>query len=222
MSVIFSKVPFVLLCCQGRSGSTLLLRHLNAIDGYHLMGENGGAIRGLLNFYYGIKKSNVERTSGEEHYRMAWANSFDYNLIISNIYDIFKDLFWNPQKRVFGFKEVSFGYDDYITFEDEMNSIKELFPNLKIIFLTRNIEELLQSAWWAESGDFAKQRLLNQEGIFKEYMEKQKVENNNAFTFHISYDDLCEKNNKVKELYSFLEEKFDDASYMEVMKKITK
>lgn len=226
MSLEFSKVPFILLCCVGRSGSTLLLRLLNSIPGYHIMGENKVAIQNLLNFYLSIKHViEVNETVDDEHFKLAWNNEFDFEDVQDDIYSIFWNLFWNPKKRVFGFKEIRFGIEDYQDFENELNAFKELFPNLKIIFLTRDIKELIKSSWWAEDPEDSKIHIKIQNKNFSKYIKKIKKElpeNETNFIYHITYADIVKKSNNFIKLYDFLGESFSEKEYIKVMEKVTR
>ena len=226
MPIAFSNAPFVLLCCQGRSGSTLLLRLLNTARGYHLMGENKMAIQNLLHYYMSLKHMDeVKNTVDEEHYKLAWQNTFDFAEIKNNIYRIFWDMFWHPQKRVFGFKEIRFGLEDFGNFEDELNAFKELFPNLKIVFLTRDVKELLKSSCWADNPKDSKEYLQRQQKNFTDYIKKIEsgaTENSDPFVFPITYKDIVKKNENLYKLFDFLGEPFSEEHYLEVMEKITR
>lgn len=224
MSTSFSQSPFILLCCQGRSGSTLLLRLLNTIDGYYLMGENSGAVKNLLYFYKSIKQvEEIRNRKNQEHYTLAWNNNFDYDLIINNIDGIFRNLYWSDKHKIFGFKEVRFGMGAYPAFEEEMNLLKEFFPNLKIVFLTRHIDELVSSAWWSKNPEQSKKQLLQQQENFKTYIEKTQANTSTSetFIFSLTYEDLCDNKEKLIKLYDFLGEKFDEQKYSDTISKKT-
>jgi hypothetical protein len=223
----FKEANLVMLSCQGRSGSTLLMRLLNEIEGYSIMGENRGCVKQLVSFYKNIKYMNaVRETVREEHFKMAWNNRFDLNQVINDIYNLFSDLFWDPTNRVFGFKEISFGHETsdkgaYEKFEWEMDLFRELFPNLKIVFLTRDINELLKSDWWADNVDESRDILQRQERNFIQYYQKKGAENC-SFLYFLTYSDLVGKSANLLGLYDFLAEPFDEAKYQLVISKKTK
>ena len=142
MSQISQPIDFILILSCGRSGSTLLQRVLNTIEGYNICGENYGAIEDLLLFYHKLKYSdrfiprieNKELTYQEcinKEIKPCWYNTFDLSLIKNQIRNIILNMF-NPlneidtlveainlftekrKYRVVGFKEIRFGmYDPY-------------------------------------------------------------------------------------------------------------
>ena len=114
---------------------------------------------------------------------------------------------------------------DFGNFEDELNAFKELFPNLKIVFLTRDVKELLKSSWWADNPKDSKEYLQRQQKNFTDYIKKIEsgaTENSDPFVFPITYKDIVKKNENLYKLFDFLGEPFSEEHYLEVMEKITR
>jgi hypothetical protein len=225
METSFSDANVVMLCCQGRSGSTLLLRLLNTIDGYKLEGETAGAIVELLRFYNRMRQAEKRWKSsvGHEHFEVAWKNQFDIEKILNGVYAMFYELFGDSDSRVVGFKEIRFAGMDcsYIEFAYILDSFKELFPNLKIVFLTRNMDELINSAWWQEDKKRSQAILRMKENYFKQYYQR-KTKGNELWKYFVTYYDLCNKTPALIGLFDFLGEEFSEENYNLVMSKVTR
>lgn len=72
----------ILLICQGRSGSTTLLRIFNSIDNCNICGENWNMIESLMEFYERLKKTKAQpgftNNYSDAEYP-SWYNVFDIN-----------------------------------------------------------------------------------------------------------------------------------------------
>jgi len=186
------------------------------------MGENRGAVQQLLHFYMNIEHMHrVRETQKKEHFQLAWENKFDVKQVTYDLYTIFDHLFSVQGKQVVGFKEISFGIDLFEKFENELTSFSDLFQNLKIIFLTRDIEQLLKSGWWTKDEEQSRNTLLNQEENFRAYYQKHSSDKPGAL-FSITHKDICEKTPRLLEMYSFLGEPFQEEKYEQTLSKITR
>ena len=230
----------VFIVAQGRSGSTLLLKLLNSIDGYNICGENHGALSQLNAFYDSILRTDklVPKSQGnnlkyseivnlpprtDRYSGFEWYNVYQLNFIEEKLRDLIFGMFNSHQKyRVWGFKEIRFGLGtiynhfniDLEKFSSDLNFLKQLFPRAKFIFLTRNTEELLKSAWWANNPKQSRKTLEQQKNFFWEYQN-----NNLDFSYHIDYTHLINNTQKIQDMYVFLGETFDIKKYREVLKR---
>jgi hypothetical protein len=217
----FSDANVLILCCQGRSGSTLLLRLINSIPGYHLVGESQGALLNLARFYGNIKYTEwVKKLEKTEHVLIAMENSFCYAKVVDQVYNLYYEMFGNSESRMVGFKEIRFGLGSYQEFEHEMNLFKELFPKLKIVFLTREIESLLKSGWWNNDVENGRITLMNQESNFNRY-HKQTSSNKNKSSYFLTYKDICDKSPALMGLFPFLGEEFSEQDFLREIRKMT-
>ncbi len=225
---------YVFVIAQGRSGSTLLLRILNSIDGYNICGENYGATKFLSQFYKSIIEtyettpkddgnflsyneiSSMEQTkkhlSGFEFY-----NVFQLSVIEDQLRSLILKML-NPegQFKVCGFKEIRFGSDGvsqkFWKFKVELDFLKKMFPTSKFIFLTRDIEQVVKSSWWAKNPDRSRTILKRQKDCFDKYALQYP-----DFTFSIRYSDLLSSTSRLQEMYDFLGEDFDLNTYNQIM-----
>jgi hypothetical protein len=224
MNIEFRDSNVLILCCQGRSGSTLLLRILNEIEGYHIVGESKGSQLDLVRFYNHIKYTEwVKKNAEVEHFKLSWQNSFDYNKVLKTIYELFEELIAKKGNKTCGFKEIRIGFGTYEELEEDLNGFKELFPKLKIVFLTREIEDLVISEWWAKNKERSRVVLTNQEDYFKRYYSSKSISTNAAdWMYFLTYKDICDKTVTLTGLFDFLGEEFLEEKYKNVMSKITR
>lgn len=230
----------VFIIAQGRSGSTLLLKLLNSINGYNICGENHGAISQLSAFYDSILRTEklipkaqgksleyselFDRPPRKDNYSgFEWYNVYQLDFVEEKLRELIFGMF-NPieRYRVWGFKEIRFGLGtiynhfniNYEKFSSELNLLKRLFPQAKFIFLTRDTKDLIKSAWWANNPEQSKKTLEKQKYLFKEY------ENSNlSFCYHVYYYDIINNTKNLQGMYNFLGEDFQIAHYNQAIKR---
>jgi hypothetical protein len=139
----------------GRSGSTLVARLLNEIDGYCIRGENGGIVRTLANSYR-ILSSTTELIEKCEHdERSPW---FGFDAVDpaewrASLAAAFDEAILKPPAgtRVTGFKEIRYTPEDMddALFTATMDFLALGFEDSRIVFNTRDGAEVARSAWWA-------------------------------------------------------------------------
>jgi tetratricopeptide (TPR) repeat protein len=231
------------IIAQGRSGSTLLMRLINTIKGYHICGENQGALINLYKFYENLiytnhmrakKKSNenksfysyielqerfMKRTTRREYSDFEWFNIFILDDVEEKLRELIIEMF-NPQMiyKVWGCKEIRYGKDNednYDNFESELNFLKKLFPKAKFIFNTRNIDDMLKSAFWRENIENSQEVLSKKYEFFTKYYHKY-----SDFTYHIQYENLINDTSELRSMYDFLGEEFSYDKYQNILKRV--
>lgn len=227
----------VFLITQGRSGSTLLLRLINTIEGYNICGENLGAIGELYGFYKAILETKIKAPKNEDsslksysellaepprskkYSGFEWYNVFQVEKIQSQLRELIFEMF-NPNSEfeVWGFKEIRFGGKNkqykYNRFQEELDFIKFLFPQAKFIFNTRKIEEIVKSGWWNKDPEAAANTLQKQADFFKRYSSE-----NPDFTYSVTYHDIVNNTEILQGMYDFLGESFDLEKYKSVLER---
>ena len=139
----------------GRSGSTLINRLLNEIDGYCVRGENGGVIRTLANSFRVL--SSTWQFAGDYRdddcspwfgFQQVDPVEWRQRLAREFVEGILKP---PPGTRVTGFKEVRYTPEDMDDglFTATMDFLASAFENSRIIFNTRDGAEVARSGWWA-------------------------------------------------------------------------
>ncbi len=197
----------ILVITYGRSGSTLLQGLLNSIEGVVLRGENMNMCFHLFKTYQAILESKTHdgkitqnpffgSSKLDEEYFLRQSKETVKNLLLG-------DRINDSTVKCYGFKEIR-----YIHILNDLSKylkfLKKIFPNPCFIFNTRNNEDVVNSwiklGWQPESyKEKGIKRLNKAEVAFVNAMEENK---NNSF--HITYEDIVNKTNRVKSLFSFL------------------
>lgn len=202
----------VLIVTYGRTGSTLLQGLLNSIDGYYIKGEN-------CNFIFKLFESQTRLLRAMEHGNNTSASALNsqgathpfFGAEKHNLFLFKQDcrllikhqlLSVEPTPRVFGFKEVRYIDEIDNDLAGYLEFLKEVFPNPCFLILDRDFDSVKNSAWWKD-GDH--DILFSKIEKFRSYLSIFCVENS-ARCFTIDYGDIVIKNDRLKELFTFLGE----------------
>ncbi|SDJ34882.1 sulfotransferase [Aliiruegeria lutimaris] len=141
----------------GRTGSTALLKTLNAIEGACIRGQNGALLCSLAEAAEALadrhreRSGNRARFTGNPWYGINEANpeAFAHSLARSFVRDVL-----NPPEgtRITGFKEINYT-DETLTdrnFDAVLGFMLRYFEDPHIIFLTRDPAEASHSGWWQD------------------------------------------------------------------------
>lgn len=220
----------VFIISQGRDGSTLLLKLLNAIDGYNICGENFGFMNSIGDIFRNLHRIDGMITRQEYDaklsnplYKPSWYNNFSCDEVYNYIVGFCQMMFNKESKfRVWGCKEIRFAtnFEDnppticpYDEFEQRLNTIHTIFPNAKFIFTYReDINKQSLSAWWASNPNNSRHILTQNKEYFEKYMSKH------SNSYILSYEDIIKCNNRFKNLYPFLGEHFDQNTFNKIIK----
>ena len=195
---------------------------LNAIPGFCIRGEHWAL--GATMFQASMKVTRTSQMSqdrgpgvkgGVSYTTHPWygAENYDEDLFSEDARSlIVNQLKPPPDARAVGFKEIRwFGPDagdanlwSYLRF------LEKVFPGAKFIFLTRNIDDILTSAWWAKRDRTSASDFISS---FYLLMRNAPVEN----LFEIDYSDLAVGNPRLIQMYEFLGEHYDAASVEKVL-----
>lgn len=147
---------YVFVLTYGRSGSTILMRLLNTIDGAEIRGEHSHALFHLYKAIAAVRHSSTRFGATKRAISDPWygadlmaAKSFETNCLNSFLHDV---LVPSPETRVIGFKEINhlpnrMEDDDFFSF---VEFLLKSFPNARIVFNTRNAEQVSRSGWFAD------------------------------------------------------------------------
>lgn len=198
----------LLLICQGRSGSTTLMRLLNSIDGVNISGENMDMIGSLMEFYQRakltVKQSGYTKNYEEDVYP-SWYNTFDLEDVREELRRMIVRLYRGNEFRVWGFKKIRTGLSGREHFYTTLDNFRELFGSAKFLFLYReDTEAQSRSAWWADDPESSKKLLIEQLELFRKYNS-----GNPGFTYMMSMEDIISMNSAFLNMYEFIEEKAD-------------
>lgn len=201
------KKKFLFIVTFGRSGSTLLMGILNNIPGFCIRGENHNAFPFLMEFHNSMLNSLNGNEACEKNFGLVgstnpWWNCFDEKKLSDNIRNIIVDVLDPDDKyRVVGFKEIR--YPHLKTNLSVFLSWLWNITDCRFIFLTRNLEDVCKSEWWANNPIGCNKLLsdfVNQIQVHIDMYPEQDW-------FHVSYEDI--RRNNLEGLFDFLGEKFD-------------
>jgi hypothetical protein len=197
----------LLIISYGRSGSTLLQGILNSIDGVVVNGEN-------YNFCYGLYQSYKALIKSKTQHGLLAQNPFygseilDVDYFLSQTKETIKTLLLGDKKdnqniRCYGFKEIR--YDEtYKDLEGFLIFLEKIFPNPCFVFNTRNKEEVVKS--WINLGWVHKSKKEKSLDIIEQvdtaFFNAHKLRQTNSF--HITYEGIIGKSEKLVDLFSFL------------------
>jgi len=191
---------------SGRSGTTLLQRILNSVEGVYIWGEHGGFLKSIANSYYkfetnfflsnleSLKKGNennlffLKRLKNTEVWS-AWTNFFkkeDIKRIFRNFVKSFF-LFKKEDINYYGFKEIRYGLAENSLLKSNndkvMDFLHDIFPEAKFIFIVRNPLDVIAS----QISVFKK----NDKKELMRFVNKWKIQNENLFNFYTKNNDNC-------------------------------
>lgn len=200
------ELGYLFVMTYGRSGSTLLQGLLNAIPGYLIRGENGGALRGLHAFHRTCVTETSRRNpavTGLPTAPFFGINGFSTDVSLRRLRELVLDTLLRPEPdtRVTGFKEIRWASDDlgeYVGF------LREVFPGARFVANTRNLEDVARSKWWAESPDAARTLATAEEQILTAAADLGPA------AYHVHYDDYVGTPENLRGLYDWLGEAWDE------------
>ena len=230
--------PLIILSC-GRSGSTLIQRILNTCEKWSISGENYGAIEDLLLFYHKLLTSKQyvpQDNSGFLTYekcvanniKPCWYNTYHLEAVKVMLQLLIVNMF-NPNGkfRVWGFKEIRFGIQEACSgdlFEDRpvftrnregmetiIGLMRSLFPNLKVIVNTRNVNDISKSAWFKDHE--SKTRIQAQQDLLVSYATQH-----SDFCYVIDYSQVCKNDDELRDLFVWLHEPYNQSAVAVVLK----
>jgi len=197
----------ILIISYGRSGSTLLQGVLNSIDGVVIRGENMNMCFHLFETYQALLKSKTHNGNSIQS-PFYGSESLDEKYFLNRTKETVRNLLLaNPKKEstttCYGFKEIRYTqiHEDLIGY---LEFLRKLFPSPCFIFNTRNNEDVVKS--WISVGWYTESKKENAFKVLKEveasFFNAMKANESNSF--HITYEDVIGKTEKLEEMFSFL------------------
>lgn len=233
----------ILIITYGRSGSTLLQGMLNSIPGVLIRGENQNFCFHLFKAYQAILKAKKQKGSTPNS-PFFGAEEMDDQLFLARSQDMVRELLigdhlWKEQEKsplllwikklkgllfteknkqinCYGYKEIRYlGVLDEL--DDFLSFLSMIFPNLCFVLNTRNKDDVIKSAMHVKffsnnDPENIQQMLEKAESAFFAFQAKH-PEN----TFHITYEDVVGKTDKLRGLFSFLGASYDEEKLEKIL-----
>lgn len=212
---------YLFVVTYGRSGSTLLQGVLNSIPGYLIRGENRQALRHLWEFHRAaVQERKRQRRSQEQRGLEPGSHTatdaffgideFPVRRSLAGIRQLALDTILRPEHdtRVTGFKEVRWLEEDVAAY---VEWLQRVFPGARFVINTRNLDDVSQSKWWAGYPD-ARDVLRAVETRLLELASSL-----GAAGFHVHYDDYAADPSRLRPLFEWLGEEYDEARVSAVM-----
>jgi hypothetical protein len=204
---------YLFIVTYGRSGSTLLQGILSSIPGYLIRGENGGAAYHLYKFHAVAEHSRTSHP-GWKSSRSAWFGIGGYptRRALKELRGLLLATLIRPEKdsRVVGFKEIRWRQSDL---DEYVGFLRAVFPGARFVINTRNLDDVVVSQWWAKNSD-AREVLAEAE----DRMLALKTSLGDD-AYHVHYDDYVHDLGRLRGLFDWLGEEFDESRVKEVMNK---
>lgn len=200
----------IFIITYGRSGSTLLQGILNSIDGCIIRGENNNLCYHLFNAWQSIVKSKMKYAPSAQN---PWYGSHMLNekLFLSNCRNLLYVMITKDESHLdsldcYGFKEIRYTVDTIGNdLEKYLGFLERIFPRPAFIFNTRNLNNVAKSEWWAlENQRDVIEMLQKTEETFRQYLM-----NNPQISFHITYEDVVGKTERLRQLFDFIGAEYD-------------
>jgi len=207
---------YVFIVTYGRSGSTLLQRILNSIDGYFIRGENENALFGLYQSYSAALRAKTNFGKKETGEQDPWygADLLEPERYGRKLARLFLNEIIQPgsDARVVGFKEIRFFLQPF-HIESYLQFIETFFHPAKLIFNVRNPNDVAGSAWWRKKD---REEVITNIQKFHQIADGYiaKYPNN---CFKVRYDDYKANPNHLKGLFEFLGEPFEEEKIRRIM-----
>lgn len=206
------KRRYVFVVTYGRSGSTLLMNLINSCQGCCVRGENYGALHSLYQSYKKIVDAQRDHGKNAHLARSPWwgissvdADGYARRLVSSFIDEV---IIPGPEDVLCGFKEIRFSLREVPDLTGYLEFIIKFFPNAKIVFNHRKLEDVAASKWW--------RNMPNALNLLSEMEERFNKVERSPDVFHFYYDEALENREHVREMFSFLGIEYSEEAVRDV------
>lgn len=210
---------FIVIVTYGRSGSTLLQSFLQGIAGSLIRGENNNVLYPLFRAYKRAFNTRYDQgqTSIPEFGPWYGADEIVPRQFGERLASAFIDeiLRAPPATRVLGFKEIRFHDTTPGEMPDFLDWILEYLRPCKIVFNTRDRDEVASSSWWKDWDTREVFQMVD--ALDREYAAY--AARRPAQTFVVRYADYHRDAHTLQALFDFLGEPFPEAHIRAVLQR---
>lgn len=227
------KDGYLFVVTYGRSGSTLLQKLLNSIDGYCIRGENNNALYNLTravarieqepNFQHRMEARGKPKAEMRPFLRPIlgtpndpWygAEKAEPGPLAKGLFNQFvRHVLVPPQgTRVAGFKDIHY-HEDPAFFSTQLDLMRRHFPKARFIFNTRAAAGVANSGWWRKRPAEEVHRIVDRaDALFADYAARHP-----ACCHSLHYDAYKDRPAALAPMFEFLGEPFDEAAVAALM-----
>lgn len=203
---------FLFIVTYGRSGSTLLQGIISSIPGYLIRGENGGVVYHLYKFHTTATARSASKQARWKSPQSAWfgIGGYPQAVALRELRRLVLNTVIRPDSdsRVVGFKEIRWLQEDL---DEYVDFLRAVFPGARFVVNTRNLDDVSGSKWWAQNPD-SRRILADAERRMLALADRLGDD-----AFHIHYNDYAQSPGKLRGLFEWLGEEFDEALVAEIM-----
>jgi hypothetical protein len=214
----------IYIVTYGRSGSTLLMKYICRLPGCDIQGENFLFLLPLMSAEERLRRAEAVRSRNTTSYDNPWYGSQNISskrwrrdvlhLLFNQLYPS------KPIPKTIGFKEIrwyrSIGPDK---FNQSLNWLGELRKPFGIIFLFRNLDNVMQSGWWV---DLSPDRKLEERQKLEKFEELSVAyaERYNDSSLIISYEEFISDQAIAESICEFIGVKFSERIWRETLSQV--
>lgn len=212
---------YLFVVTYGRSGSTLLQGVLNSVPGYLIRGENRQALRHLWEFHRTAAQERQRQRRNQEKRGDAVGghtptdaffgiDNFPMQRSLAGIRRLALDTLLRPEPdtRVTGFKEIRWADEDVAAY---VEWLRRVFPGARFVINTRDLDDVSQSKWWADRPG-AREELRAVESRLLDLATSL-----GEAGFRVHYDDYAADPSRLRPLFDWLGEEYDEARLRAVL-----
>lgn len=142
---------YLFIVTYGESGSEILMKVLNHEKGIDIKGENMDLLFHIYRSYTDSKKAKQFASVESQEPTHPWygIQQTDPSMYVAKLCNTFVEEILQPKKgtSITGFKEIRFWDHDIHILDGYISFLFEFFPNSKIIFHRRDLENVMTSGW---------------------------------------------------------------------------
>lgn len=208
-----TDLSYLFVVTYGRSGSTLLQGILSSTPGVMIRGENGGALTALFDFHTTIRhhQQRLARPEPLPPSHPWWGiDGYPEATALREMRQLMLDTVLRPEPdtRVVGFKEITWLPEQV---SDFLEFVRAVFPGARFVLNTRDLDDVARSKWWAGRPN-ARAEL---EAMEQAYVHAVSTLGDDGFRVH--YDDYVAEPGRLRGLFEWLGEEFDEERIRQVM-----
>ncbi len=205
---------YVFIITYGRTGSTVLQKLLNTMDGVYVAGENHNVVRGLFEAWRNAGVTLRRHGGGHQAVDDPWhgammvdPDAFARRLAAALVHAVLKP---PGGSRIVGFKEIRYLTPDLA---DQLDFMAQAFAPAKFVFNRRDVEAVSRSGWWRD----ADHQKLHADVARFDAITTAWAAANPGSSVRLDYDDWSRNTECFRPVYALLDRPFDAAAASAVL-----